>query len=61
MPGKTIFSFVIDSHPNYAYQAFHLAHSLVRHCADDPGAIHVRVVPEVSAGTRELFIRLPRA
>ncbi|HXP86013.1 MAG TPA: class I SAM-dependent methyltransferase [Bryobacteraceae bacterium] len=58
MPNKTIFSFVIDAHPKYAYQGLHLAHSLTQHCGGDPGSIHVQVLPEVAAGTRALFAEL---
>ncbi len=53
--GRTIFSFVIDADPRFAYEAWHLARSLIEHCGGDPSAIHVQCLPEVNTRRRRLF------
>lgn len=52
---STVFSFVVDAAPSFAYKGWHLARSLVEHCGGDPSAIHVQCTPEVSERTRDLF------
>jgi hypothetical protein len=53
--GRTIFSFVMDHDPRFAYEAWHLARSLIEHCGGDPSSIHVQCLPEVNARRRSLF------
>jgi hypothetical protein len=53
--GRTIFSFVMDNDPRFAYEAWHLARSLIEHCGGDPSSIHVQCLPEVNARRRRLF------
>ena len=53
--GRTIFSFVMDHDPRFAYEAWHLARSLIEHCGRDPSSIHVQCLPEVNARRRRLF------
>lgn len=53
--GKVAFSFIVDVDPKFAYQGWHLAHSILRHCAVLPEDIHVQVTPEVDARTRDVF------
>lgn len=55
---KTIFSFVVDRDPRFAYEAWHLARSLMTHCGGDPTAIHVQCLPEIGAKQRRLFEEL---
>jgi hypothetical protein len=50
-----IFSFVLDDHPRFAYEAWHLARSLIMHCGGNPSAIHVQCTPEVRQHERDLF------
>jgi hypothetical protein len=53
--GQTIFSFVVDNHPRFMYDGWHLARSLVEHCGGDSTAIHVQCTPEVDEGSRDIF------
>jgi hypothetical protein len=53
--GRTIFSFVMDHDPRFAYEAWHLSRSLIEHCGGDPSSIHVQWLPEVNARRRSLF------
>lgn len=53
--GRTIFSFVMDHDPRFAYEAWHLARSLIAHCGGDPSSIHVQCLPEVNARRWRLF------
>jgi hypothetical protein len=55
---RTIFSFVVDDHPRFTYEAWHLARSLLQHCGGDPAAVHVQFTPEVGEYTRSLFREL---
>jgi hypothetical protein len=55
---RTIFSFVLDDDPRFAYQAWHLARSLMQHCGSDPAAIHVQCTPEVDERRRNLLREL---
>ncbi len=50
-----IYSFVVDAGARFPYQAWHLAHSLVRHCSASTRDIHVQCTPEVDARTRTIF------
>ena len=36
---QTIFSFVVDTDPKFAYQGYHLARSLIEHCGGDAADI----------------------
>jgi hypothetical protein len=49
------FSFVVDSDPRFAYQGWHLAHSIVEHFSAKPQDIHVQFTPEVGTGTIDIF------
>jgi hypothetical protein len=53
--GRVLYSVVVDDDPRFAYEAWHLARSLVRSCGAAPADVHVHVTPEVDARTRELF------
>ncbi|MDB5069209.1 MAG: hypothetical protein JWM87_320 [Candidatus Eremiobacteraeota bacterium] len=52
---RTIFSFVVDDDPRFAYEAWHLARSLVEHCGGEPGAIHVQCTPGAYERRASLF------
>ncbi len=52
---KIIYSFVVDAHPKYAYQAWNLAYSLRLHCQASPQDITVHVTPGVAEETRQIF------
>ncbi len=54
----TIFSFVVDADPKYAYQGYHLARSLIRHSCDRPTEVHAQFTREVPGATRDLFAAL---
>ncbi len=53
--GKIAFSFIVDVDPRFAYQGWHLAHSLIQHSAIDPRDIHVQFTPDVDARTIDIF------
>jgi len=55
---RTIFSFVIDTDPKFAYQGYHLARSLIENCGAEASAVHAQCTPEVSPATRRLFAGL---
>jgi hypothetical protein len=55
---RTIFSFIVDEDPKFAYEGYHLARSLLLHCCDDPADVHVQFTPEVKTATRNLFLDL---
>jgi len=55
MNERIAYSFVVDEHPKFAYQAWHLARSLQTHCNADRADIHVQFTPEVSDGVRKIF------
>jgi hypothetical protein len=55
---QTIFSFVVDTDPRFAYQGYHLARSLIERCGGEPASIHAQFTPEVSAATRQPFAEL---
>lgn len=52
---RTIFSFVVDSAPRFAYQGYHLARSLIAHCGTSPHNIHVQFTREVPEWARNSF------
>lgn len=52
---RVAYSFVVDEHPKFAYQAWHLAKSLKRQCEADAADIHVQMTPEVPAVVRKMF------
>lgn len=58
MTGRTIFSFIVDDDPIFAYEGWHLARSLIAHCGGDPSTIVVQCTPEVSTGQRKIFSNL---
>ena len=57
-PDRVVFSFVVDSHPRFMYQGYHLARSILEHCPVGGKAIHVHVTSDVTAGTRAVFADL---
>lgn len=52
-----VYSFVIDEHPKFSYQAWHLARSLIKHCGAKPADINVQVTPYVHPEIRRIFFR----
>ena len=50
-----IYSFIVDAGARFPYQAWHLAHSLIRHCGANLRDIHVQFTPEVDARTKAIF------
>ncbi len=55
LEGRTHFSFIVDEHPRFAYEGYHLARSLLEHCGADSREIHVQFTPQVNPATRKLF------
>lgn len=55
---RTIFSFVVDTKARFAYEGWHLARSLIKHCGGDPTAVHVQCTPEVKEVRRNIFRQL---
>jgi hypothetical protein len=53
--GKIAYSFIVDADPLFAYQGWHLAHSLIKHSEANPRDIYVQFTPEVEAQTVEIF------
>ena len=49
------FSFIVDMDPQFAYQGWHLAHSILKHTGAKPQDIHVQFTPEVGARTIDIF------
>lgn len=56
--GRIIFSFVIDEHPKFAYEGYHLTRSILEHCTSDPADVHAHFTPEVGSQARNLFLDL---
>jgi hypothetical protein len=56
--GRTIFSFIVDADPKFAYQGYHLVRSLLEHSAEQASDIHVQFTPEVPQETRDIFSRV---
>ncbi len=52
---RVVYSFVLDDDPKFAYQAWHLARSLVERCGAAPASVHVQCTPETGERTRALF------
>ena len=52
---RILYSFVVDRGSKFAYQAWHLAHSLVTHCGALPSDIHIQCTPTADVGARQLF------
>ncbi len=52
---KVLFSFVVDDSPVFAYQGYHLVHSILLHCGGEDTAIIANVTPPVTEETRALF------
>ncbi|WP_042701558.1 hypothetical protein [Azospirillum sp. B506] len=50
-----IYSFIIDDHPKFSYQAWNLAKSILHFCDARPEDIHLQFTPTVPADTRNLF------
>jgi hypothetical protein len=55
MAPRVIYSFIIDKHPNFSYQAWHLAKSVLYSCGARPEDIHLQLTPCVPAEIRQLF------
>lgn len=55
MTGRAVYSFVVDAGPTFAYQGWHLAKSLCRRCAAEPGAVHVQFTDAVASDTVAAF------
>ncbi len=47
MADGVIYSFIVDQPPRFAYQAWHLAASIVRHCNARPCDINIQITPDV--------------
>ena len=52
---RHVYSCVVDAHPQFAYQAWHLARSLVARCGAQPCDIHIHLTPGVSDDVAALF------
>lgn len=52
---NNIYSFIVDNHPRFSYEGWHLARSLQLHCAAPPRDIHVQFTPEVTADIEAIF------
>ena len=52
---KIAYSFIVDADPLFAYQGWHLAHSLIEHSEATPRDIYVQFTPEVGAQTVQIF------
>jgi len=55
MSERILYSFVIDEHPRFAYQGWHLARSILLHCGADAGDIRVQATPGVQEGVKAIF------
>lgn len=55
MVERIIYSFIVDEHPKFAYQAWHLAHSLRVRCAARPADITIQTTPAVADEIRNIF------
>jgi len=56
--GRLAVSLVVDNDPIFAYSAWHLAHSIIRHVRLPRSDIHVQFTPEVPSQTVNLFRRI---
>lgn len=57
-PSGTIFSFIVDDDPSFAYQGWHLAQSLIKHHGGEFEAIHVHFTPTVKPENKLIFADL---
>jgi hypothetical protein len=55
MAERILYSFVVDEHPKYAYQGWHLARSIIQHCGATPGDIAVQATPRVAPHIKDMF------
>jgi hypothetical protein len=55
MAERILYSFVVDEHPKFAYQGWHLARSIVQHCGADPGDIAIQATRGVPDAVRAIF------
>ena len=53
--GKIAFSFIVEADPRFAYQGWHLAHSLIQHGGADPRDIYVQFTQGVDARKIDIF------
>ncbi|CAB3765076.1 hypothetical protein [Paraburkholderia humisilvae] len=56
--GRTIFSFIVDADPKFAYEGYHLARSLIQHSCNSATDVNVQFTKEVGTETRDVFRRL---
>src|SRR5258708_9246053 len=52
------FSFIVDDEPRFAYQGWHLAHSIIERLSTRPDAIFVQFTKGISYETIQIFERL---
>src|SRR5262245_40894081 len=52
---RAVFSFILDEGPRFAYQGWHLAHSLVHFCGARPTDIHIQCTAKADAMARSAF------
>ena len=52
---RIAFSFIVDADPRFAYEGWHLAHSLMQHCAANAKDIHVQFTSDVDPRTVDIF------
>jgi hypothetical protein len=57
-PVESVFSFVVDIPPHFAYQGYHLARSLFEHGVSNPADVYAQLTPEVDEKTADMFRRL---
>jgi Methyltransferase domain len=55
---RIAYSFIVDADPLFAYEGWHLAHSLIEHSEVNPRDIYVQFTPEVGAQTVQIFAKL---
>ncbi len=55
MNDRVIYSFIVDRHPKFAYQAWQLAASIVRHCKARPRDINIQITPGVADHVWSIF------
>lgn len=55
MLSRTVYSFIIDGAPIFAYQGYILAKSIIAHCHANPGDIYIHFSSGVSEDVRAIF------
>jgi len=55
MAERILYSFIVDEHPSFAYQAWHLAKSILRHCGAEPQDINIQLTPAVPSDIATIF------